>query len=127
MLKKKFAAAAIAVAATFSLAACGGEEADGTWKNEDGTIEINDGRYKVTSTAEGEEEISVEGDVDYENQEILVSQKDVMEAMKSTMSEEDAQFIDEQLGDKEDEIRRSKFTIEGDTLTMDGDEFTRED
>lgn len=126
MLKKKFATAGIALATAASLAACSdSNDVDGTWKAENETLEIQDGRYKMTATDSGEE-FSVEGDVDYETQEIIVSSKDVLESLKSEMSEEEAKQVEEQVGDEE-KIQRSKYTLDGDTLTIDDNTYTRED
>lgn len=129
MLKKKFAAAGIAVAAVFSLAACGGEDVDGTWKAKDETVEIKDGEFTVTGTKAGEE-FTFGGDVDYENEKLVFTAEDLLKGIGEDLSEEELQQAKEELEDPNSNgpsLDPIDYSVDGDTLTIDGDKYTRED
>lgn len=129
---KKLTTAGMAAAATLSLVACSDAEdveVDGTWKSENETIEISEGRFTMTSTEPGDE-FTFEGDVDYENQKLNVNLADQLLGLYGELPEEVAGAINSDFAQSEPNspLHHSiKFTIDGDTLTVRGENYNRED
>ena len=125
-MRRTLAAAGLAALCLTGLAACGDDGLDGTWSNEQMTVTVDGDNWNSTITLDPGSSATLTGHVDTDGRKLVIDNF----GGGSTDSEMSQGFAS--LGQKfargkgalDDSERALSYTLDGDTLTVEGDALT---